>query len=196
MSTLSTQQRCPWCGTDPIYTDYHDTEWGVPIHDDQTLFELLLLEGAQAGLSWITILRKRDNYRKAFDNFDPQKMARYTQKRHEKLLNNEGIIRNKLKVAAFTKNAIAYLNIINSGTRFSDFLWQFTEHKTITNQWQEMSEVPAFTDESTAMSKALKKAGFTFVGPTICYAFMQSAGMVNDHLVTCFRYDELKKTTS
>jgi DNA-3-methyladenine glycosylase I len=195
MTTTSTKQRCPWCGTDPIYIDYHDTEWGIPIRDDQTLFELLLLEGAQAGLSWITILKKRDNYRKAFDNFDPHKMARYTQKRHDKLLNNEGIIRNKLKVSAFTKNAIAYLNMINSGTRFSDFLWQFTQHKTITNQWQNMNEVPAFTEESTAMSKALKKAGFTFVGPTICYAFMQSAGMVNDHLVDCFRYKEIKKLT-
>ena len=192
MTTHDSTSRCPWCGTDPTYRDYHDKEWGAPIRDNQTLFELLLLEGAQAGLSWITILRKRDNYRNAFDNFDPEKMALYTQKRHEKLLTNEGIVRNKLKVAAFTKNAIAYLNIMNSETSFSDFLWQFTQGTTITNQWQEMNEVPAYTDESTAMSKALKKAGFTFVGPTICYAFMQSAGMVNDHLVDCFRYNEIK----
>lgn len=191
MTTFDTIKRCPWCGTDPTYRDYHDKEWGIPIRDDQTLFELLLLEGAQAGLSWITILRKRENYRKAFDHFDPHKMSRYTQKDHEKLLTDDGIIRNKLKVAAFTKNAIAYIKIMNSSTCFSDFLWQFTQHTTITNKWQDMSEIPTFTEESTAMSKALKKAGFSFVGPTICYAFMQSAGMVNDHLVDCFRYEEI-----
>lgn len=183
--------RCPWCVGDPLYEAYHDEEWGIPIYDDQTLFELLLLEGAQAGLSWITILRKRENYREAFDNFDPEKIAHYTTEKHQVLLQNSGIIRNKLKVAAFTKNAIAYLKIKDSGTTFSDFLWQFTNGKTITNFWGNMSEVPAYTTESEAMSKALKKAGFTFVGPTICYAFMQSAGMVNDHLTSCFRHKEL-----
>lgn len=192
MSNEDTLTRCPWCGSDPLYMQYHDTEWGEPIHDDQHLFELLLLEGAQAGLSWITILKKRDNYRKAFDHFDPIKIAKYTAKKHAKLLEDTGIVRNKLKVAAFTKNAIAYLTILESGTSFSDFLWQFTQHRVIQNQWANMSEVPAFTPESEAMSKALKKAGFTFVGPTICYAFMQSAGMVNDHLSDCFRYAELK----
>ncbi len=189
--TSNEASRCPWCGTDPLYVEYHDKEWGVPIYDDQHLFELLLLEGAQAGLSWITILKKRESYREAFDQFDPKKIARYSAKKHEKLLQNPGIIRNKLKVAAFTKNAIAYLKILDSGTSFSDFLWQFSDHKTIQNQWQEMSEAPASTPESEAMSKALKKAGFSFVGPTICYAFMQSAGMVNDHLVSCFRHSEL-----
>ncbi len=182
------KQRCPWCGSDPLYVEYHDKEWGVPEHDDEKLFELLLLEGAQAGLSWITILKKRDTYRQAFDQFDPKKMANYSAKKHAELLENPGIVRNKLKVAAFTKNAIAYLKILESGTSFNDFIWQFTQHKTILNQWETLEEVPASTPESEAMSKALKKAGFTFVGPTICYAFMQSCGMVNDHLTSCFKY--------
>lgn len=191
MTKNTERNRCSWCGSDPLYMEYHDKEWGVPEYDDQALFELLLLEGAQAGLSWITILRKRENYRQAFDHFDAKKMAKYTAKKHESLLNNEGIIRNKLKVSAFTKNAIAYLAIKDNGETFSDFLWQFTEHKTIQNQWQSLDQVPAFTKESEAMSKALKKAGFSFVGPTICYAFMQSAGMVNDHTIDCFRHKEL-----
>jgi DNA-3-methyladenine glycosylase I len=190
MINNDTTQRCPWCGSDPLYTAYHDNEWGVAEYNDQQLFELLLLEGAQAGLSWITILRKRENYRKAFDGFDAIKMAHYTQEKHTKLLQDAGIIRNKLKVAGFTKNALAYLKILESGSSFSDFLWQFTDHKIITNQWRTMEEVPAFTAESEAMSKALKKANFTFLGPTICYAFMQSAGMVNDHLSSCFRHSQ------
>lgn len=193
MSTTSATYRCTWCSSDPLYVDYHDNEWGVPEHDNQQLFELLLLEGAQAGLSWITILKKRQSYRDAFDHFDPQKIARYTAKKQESLLKNPGIVRNKLKVAAFTKNAIAYLNIVSDGSSFNDFLWQFVDFKTIHNRWKSMSDVPAFTPESEAMSKALKKAGFTFVGPTICYAFMQSAGMVNDHLIDCFRYKEICK---
>jgi DNA-3-methyladenine glycosylase I len=196
MITTSNKERCPWCGSDPIYTQYHDKEWGIPIHDDQTLFELLLLEGAQAGLSWITVLKKRESYRQAFDGFDPYKIARYSATKHEELLKNSGIIRNKLKVAAFTKNALAYLKILEAGTSFNHFVWQFTNHQILGNQWQDMSEVPAFTPESEAMSKALKKAGFTFVGPTICYAFMQSAGMVNDHLTSCFRYKEVLKAKS
>jgi DNA-3-methyladenine glycosylase I len=180
--------RCSWCGTDPIYVDYHDNEWGIPKKDDQELFELLLLEGAQAGLSWITILKKREPYRKAFDHFNAEKMAKYTEKKHALLLQNEGIIRNKLKVKAFSTNAAAYLKTKENGGSFSDFLWQFTDHQVITNQWQDMSEVPTSTPESEAMSKTLKKAGFSFVGPTICYAFMQSSGMVNDHLISCFKY--------
>ncbi len=191
-SQTSPQTRCPWCGSDPLYQEYHDKEWGIPIYDDQKLFELLLLEGAQAGLSWITILRKREGYRKAYDQFDPEKMARYSTKKQEQLLSNPDIVRNKLKVGAFKKNAIAYLDIIKAGTSFSDYLWQFTQHKVIQNKWKTMKEVPASTTESEAMSKQLKKDGFSFVGPTICYAFMQSAGMVNDHLVDCFRYKELK----
>ena len=183
------KKRCPWCGDDPVYQDYHDNEWGIPEYDDQKLFELLLLEGAQAGLSWITILKKRENYRQAFDQFDAKKIARYTDKKHQELLQNKGIIRNKLKVKGFTKNAKAYLAIINSGQTFSDFIWQFVDGKIIKNRWKTMSEVPASTPESEAMSKALKKAGFTFVGPTICYAFMQSAGLVNDHLVDCDFYE-------
>ncbi len=185
-------ERCPWCGSDPLYVDYHDNEWGIPEFDDHALFELLLLEGAQAGLSWITILRKRENYREAFDNFDAKKIAQYSEKKHQELLNNPGIIRNKLKVIAFTKNAKAYLEILNSGGTFSDFLWSFVNHKTIINEWKTMSEVPASTAESEAMSKALKKKGFSFVGPTICYAFMQSAGMVDDHLISCPQHSNNK----
>lgn len=185
---INSPKRCLWCGTDPIYVDYHDNEWGIPIKDDHALFELLLLEGAQAGLSWITILKKRENYRIAFDSFNAEKMATYDQDKHEKLLNDSGIVRNKLKVKAFTKNAIAYLKIRERGTSFSDFLWQFTDHKVITNQWQNASEVPVSTPKSAAMSESLKKAGFSFVGPTICYAFMQSSGMVNDHITSCFKH--------
>lgn len=183
------KKRCPWCGGDPLYQDYHDNEWGIPEYDDQKLFELLLLEGAQAGLSWITILKKRENYRQAFDCFDPIKIAKYTEKTHQKLLQNEGIVRNKLKVAGFTKNANAYLEIVESGQSFSEYIWQFVGSKPIKNRWKTMQDVPVKTAESEAMSKALKKAGFTFVGPTICYAFMQAAGLVNDHLVGCDFYD-------
>jgi len=185
-------KRCEWCSEDPLYQDYHDKEWGVPVYDDSTLFEFLLLEGAQAGLSWITILRKRETYRKAFDNFDANKIARYTSKKHEKLLQNPGIVRNKLKVVGFTKNAKAYLQIIKEHGSFSDFIWQFTDGKIIQNKWRTLADIPSKTPESEAMSKALKKAGFTFVGPTICYAFMQATGMVNDHVTSCFRYKELK----
>jgi len=188
MVEKKTDERCSWCGTDSIYVDYHDNEWGTPKKDDQELFELLLLEGAQAGLSWITILKKRENYRKAFDNFNAEKMAKYTEKKHALLLQDTGIIRNKLKVKAFSKNAVAYLKIKENGDSFSDYLWQFTQGKVITNQWEDLSEVPTSTPESEAMSKTLKKAGFSFVGPTICYAFMQSSGMVNDHLTSCFKY--------
>lgn len=192
MEKNSKLERCDWCGEDSLYQDYHDKEWGVPVYDDKTLFEFLLLEGAQAGLSWITILRKRETYRAAFDQFDANKISRYTSKKHEALLTDAGIVRNKLKVAGFTKNAKAYLSIIEEHGSFSDFIWQFSDNKIIQNKWKTVSDVPAITVEAEAMSKALKKAGFTFVGPTICYAFMQATGMVNDHLTSCFRYQELK----
>lgn len=183
--------RCKWAGNDPLYCDYHDHEWGVPLHDDQLLFEFLILEGAQAGLSWITVLRKRENYRKAFDNFDPNIVAKYDDRKIEKLLQNEGIIRNKLKINSAIKNAKAFLEIQNEFGSFDKYIWSFTGGKTIKNSWKDLSEVPVLTEEATTMSKALKKKGFNFVGPTICYAFMQATGMVNDHTTDCFRYNEV-----
>ncbi len=180
--------RCPWCGTDPLYMDYHDNEWGTPLYDNQKLFEFLILEGAQAGLSWITVLRKRDNYRKAFDNFDPVKIARYTEAKKAKLLLNEGIIRNRLKIDSAIKNAQAYLAMQKNGEDFSEFLWSFVGGKPKQNKWKSLSQAPASTPESDAMCKALKQRGFNFVGSTICYAFMQATGMVNDHLVSCHRH--------
>ncbi len=190
LTDIDGKKRCWWCGDDPQYMDYHDTEWGVPIHDDQKLFELLNLEGAQAGLSWITILRKRDNYREAFDNFDPAKIAQYDQAKIDELLNNAGIVRNKLKVNAFITNAKIYMEMQAAGESFSEYLWSFVDGKTINGGLQSRSDVQAMTAESDAMSKALKKRGFKFIGSTVCYAFMQSAGMVNDHLVDCFRHKE------
>jgi DNA-3-methyladenine glycosylase I len=180
--------RCSWCGTDPLYMEYHDKEWGVPLYDNQKLFEFLILEGAQAGLSWITVLRKRENYRKAFDNFDPVKIARYTEAKKAKLLLNEGIIRNRLKIESAVKNAQAYLAMKKNDEDFSEFLWSFVNGKPKQNKLKSMSHAQASTIESDAMSKALKKKGFNFVGSTICYAFMQATGMVNDHLTTCHRY--------
>ena len=185
---MTEKHRCPWCGTDPLYMDYHDNEWGTPLYDNQKLFEFLILEGAQAGLSWITVLRKRENYRKAFDNFDPAKIARYTDAKKAKLLLNEGIIRNRLKVDSAIKNAQAYLTMQKNGEDFSEFLWNFVGGKPKQNKWKSMSQVPAFTAESDAMSKALKQRGFNFVGSTICYAFMQATGMVNDHIIDCYRH--------
>lgn len=183
-------RRCEWCGDDPLYQKYHDEEWGVPVYDDRALFEMLLLEGAQAGLSWITVLRKRDSYREAFDNFDPDKIANYDQKKRESLMVNPGIIRNKLKVNAFIVNASLFLEMQEAADRgeglaFSDFLWSFVKAKPIVNKWGSLSECPTVTPESDAMSKALKKKGFKFVGSTICYAFMQATGMVNDHMSYC-----------
>ena len=186
--------RCPWCGTDPLYVEYHDTEWGVPVYDDQTLFEFLILEGAQAGLSWITVLRKRENYRKAFDNFNPEKMARYTDAKKAKLMENEGIIRNKLKIESAVKNAQAYVAMKKNGENFSAFLWSFVGGKTIDNRHKTTRTVVASTPESDAMSKALKQKGFNFVGTTICYAFMQATGMVNDHIQTCHKYSTPKRS--
>jgi DNA-3-methyladenine glycosylase I len=182
--------RCPWPGTDPLYVDYHDQEWGVPIYDKQKLFEFLILEGMQAGLSWITVLRKREHYRKVFNQFNAEKIARYSPSKIEKLLLDPGIIRNRLKVEGTVKNAKAYLKL-QEQIDFSDFLWQFTEGKILQNKRKKMSDIPTHTKESDAMAKELKKCGFTFVGTTICYAHMQATGMVNDHLTSCFRHAEL-----
>ncbi len=184
--------RCAWCGDDPLYVKYHDEEWGVPIYNDQLLFAKLILDGAQAGLSWITILRKRENYWAAFDGFDPEKIARYDETKIAELLQNPGIIRNRQKVHAAVKNAQAYLGIMETEGSFSDFLWQFVGGQPMQNKWQTMAQIPAKTTESEAMSKALKKRGFNFVGPTIVYAFMQAVGMTNDHVVDCFRYEQIQ----
>ena len=185
-------KRCTWCGTDPLYMQYHDEEWGVPVWDDQTLFEFLVLEGAQAGLSWITILRKREAYRKLFSNFDAQKVARFTDKRLEKLLLDASIIRNRLKVFAARKNARAFLDVQAEKGSFADYIWDFVDGEPIQNKWKSMAEVPATTAVSDALSKDMKKRGFTFVGSTIMYAHMQATGMVNDHTTDCFRYRECK----
>jgi DNA-3-methyladenine glycosylase I len=167
---------------------YHDEEWGVPLHDDRRLFEMLCLEGAQAGLSWITVLRKRENYRKAFDGLDPRKVARYDRRKIERLLNNEGIVRNRLKVEGTVKNAKAFLAVVGEFGSFDRYIWSFTGGKPIVNARRAMKDIPATTAEADKMSRDLKQRGFTFVGPTICYAFMQACGMVNDHLVSCHRY--------
>ena len=185
--------RCAWAGSDPLYIAYHDEEWGTPLHDDQRLFEFLLLEGAQAGLSWITILRKRENYRAAFDGFDAQKIARYDAAKVESLLSNPGIVRNRLKVNAFVRNAQATLRVQEELGSLDAYLWSFTGGQTLQNRFHSLSDVPAKTPEAEAMSKALVKRGFTFVGPTICYAFMQACGIVNDHLTACFRYVDVQR---
>jgi DNA-3-methyladenine glycosylase I len=185
--------RCAWAGTDPLYIAYHDNEWGVPVHDDQKLFEMLILDGAQAGLSWITILRKREHYRKAYDHFDYRKVAAYDGQKVRELLANAGIVRNRRKIDASIQNAKAVLAIQEEFGSFDAYIWRFVGGKTKINTWQSLEEIPAKTQESEAMSKDLGKRGFNFVGPTICYAFMQAAGMVNDHLVDCFRYHELVK---
>ena len=185
---MTSPARCAWPGTDPLYVQYHDEEWGVPIYDDQLLFAKLILDGAQAGLSWITILRKRDNYWAAFDQFDPYLIARYDEEKIAELMANPGIVRNRLKINAVVKNARGTLDILEKEGSFSDYLWQFVGGSPIQNNFQTMAEIPAQTAESQAMSKALKKRGFNFVGPTICYAFMQAVGMVNDHVTSCFRH--------
>lgn len=183
--------RCPWPGDDPLYVRYHDEEWGVPVYDDRLLFAKLILDGAQAGLSWITILRKRENYYAAFDNFDPEKIACYDEARFAQLMSNPSIVRNRLKIRAAIRNAQAYLRLQEDIGSFSDYLWSFVGGKPIINRWQAVEQLPATSPESEAMSTDLKRRGFSFVGPTICYAFMQAVGMVNDHLVNCFRYNEL-----
>ncbi len=189
---MTSQCRCAWVPTDdPLYITYHDEEWGVPEYDDRRLFEMLLLEGAQAGLSWITILRKRENYRRAFDGFDAEKIARYKPKKIASLLDDSGIVRNRLKVNTAVTNAQLFLDVQNEYGSFSDYLWQFVDGKPIINTWQSLSDVPSSTPESDAMSKDLKKRGFKFVGSTICYAYMQSLGMVNDHTTDCFRYRQV-----
>ena len=184
--------RCWWAGDDPLYVAYHDEEWGVPVHDDRKLFEMLILEGAQAGLSWITILRRRETYRLAFDGFDPEKIARYDDRKKAALLQDEGIIRNRAKVDAAVQNARACLEIQAREGSLDHFLWQFVGGVPKQNRWKDKGEMLPETPESKAMSKELRKRGFTFVGPTICYAFMQATGMVNDHLTGCFRHREVK----
>jgi DNA-3-methyladenine glycosylase I len=179
--------RCGWVTSDPIYLAYHDEEWGVPVHDDRRLFEMLILEGAQAGLSWITILKRREGYRRAFHGFDPQRIARYKEKDVARLLADPGIIRNRAKVEATIKNARASLDLIEDAGSLDHFLWQFVGGKPKVNRWRTLKEIPAETSESKAMSKELRRRGFGFVGPTICYAFMQAVGMVDDHIVSCFR---------
>ncbi|MCP1306905.1 DNA-3-methyladenine glycosylase I [Paenibacillus tyrfis] len=183
--------RCGWCNEDPLYIDYHDKEWGVPVHDDRKLFEMLILEGAQAGLSWYTVLKKRDRYREAFDGFDPRAVAAYDDAKLDELLGDPGLIRNRLKMRAAVTNAKAFLAVQEEFGSFDRYIWQFVGGDTIRNRWQSLKEVPASTPESDAMSKALKKCGFTFVGSTICYAFMQATGMVMDHTADCFRFAEL-----
>ena len=181
---------CTWAGTEGIYLDYHNNEWGKPLYDDDELFEFLLLESNQAGLSWITILKKRENFRKAFDNFDAKKIAKYDDVKFQSLMEDAGIIRNRLKIKSAIKNAQLYLDIIESEGSFSKYIWRFVGGKPIINKWKTMQEVPAFTKESDEMSKDLKKRGFKFVGSTICYAFMQATGMVNDHTTDCFKYKD------
>lgn len=191
---MKNKTRCVWTTDDPLYIEYHDKEWGVPIYDQQKLFEFLILEGAQAGLSWITVLKKRENYRRCFDNFSAEKIIRYTPKKIAKLLSDPGIIRNRLKVNAAILNAKAYLNIIKEYGSFSDYVWNFVDHKPITNYWKSHKELPNKSLISDQLSKDLKKRGFKFVGSTICYAFMQAVGMVNDHTVDCFRHKEICRT--
>ncbi len=184
--------RCTWCVKSDIEQKYHDEEWGVPVRDDKTLFEYFVLDTSQAGLSWVTILKKREGYRKAFADFEVEKVARFSDKKIEKLLQNPDIIRNRLKVKATVTNAQNFIKVQKEFGTFSKYIWQFTDGKTIQNAWKTSEEVPVHTPEAIAMSKDLKKRGFKFCGPTICYAFMQAAGMVNDHLVSCFRYKEVQ----
>ena len=184
------RKRCDWPGENKLMIEYHDTEWGVTLHDDRKLFEFLLLDNAQAGLSWQTILNKRENYRKAFDNFDPAKIARYNKRKITSLLNNPGIVRNRLKVQSAVTNALAFLDIQAEFGSFDTYIWQFVNGKPTLNHWKNLNDIPATSPESDAMSKALKQRGFKFVGSTICYAFMQSAGLVNDHLTCCFRHTQ------
>ncbi len=187
------RNRCSWAGYDPLYIEYHDSEWGVPVHDERKLFEFLILEGAQAGLSWKTVLRKRENYREAFDGFDPGKVAEYDSEKVQELLCNAGIIRNRLKINSAIKNAKAFLEVQDEFGSFDEYNWGFVDGKTITNTWKSTSQIPVKTEISNRMSKDMKKRGFSFVGSTIIYAHMQAVGMVNDHLVDCFRYHEVQE---
>ncbi len=191
MAVTREPKRCPWGTSDPLYLTYHDEEWGAPVHDDRRLFEMLVLEGAQAGLSWLTILRKRDAYRRAFDRFSPQHVARYDARRITALMGNPEIVRNRLKIEAAVRNARALLVVREEFGSFDRYIWTFVAGEPKQNAWRRSAQVPARTPESDAMSRDLKKRGFSFVGSTICYAFMQAVGMVNDHLVDCFRYREV-----
>jgi DNA-3-methyladenine glycosylase I len=193
---MADKNRCGWCGTDPLYVAYHDNEWGVPVFDDSTLFEFLILEGAQAGLSWSTILNKRENYRRAFDNFDAAKVARYDGTKIAALLTDPGIVRNQLKIGAAVTNAQAFLTVQNERGSFSDYIWSFVEGRPIQNSWRDLSEIPSTTPLADTISKDLKKRGFRFVGPTIVYAHMQATGMVNDRVVDCFRYPKIAAMAS
>lgn len=187
-------ERCPWCGTDPIYVKYHDEEWGTPVHNDLKHFEFLVLESAQAGLSWITVLRKRSNYKSAYDNFDPIKVAAYSEEKVSELLGNAGIIRNRRKIEASINNAKMFLNIQREFGSFDNYIWKFVNYKPLVNKWKDISEVPATSNLSDEISKDLKKRGFKFVGSTIIYSYLQATGLINDHIVTCFRYDDLSTT--
>lgn len=189
----SVKKRCGWVSDDPLYLDYHDREWGVPMHDNRQLFEMIILEGAQAGLSWITVLKKRENYRSAFSQFDASKIARYDARKKRALLNNAGIIRNRLKIDATIGNARAFLDIVDEHGSFSDYIWAFVDGRPIVNRWRKHTDIPVSTEKSDALSKALKGRGFKFVGTTICYSFMQAVGMVNDHARDCFRYSQVSR---
>lgn len=191
--SLKNNNRCPWAGDTPIYIAYHDNEWGVPIYDDLGLFEFLILEGAQAGLSWITVLKKREAYRKALDGFNPAIIANYNSQKVDSLITDKELIRNRMKIESTIKNARAFLEIKESQGSFAKYIWRYTDGRSIINTWQNINEVPASTPLSEKISKELKKDGFSFVGPTIIYAFMQAVGMVNDHLVSCFRHEECSK---
>jgi DNA-3-methyladenine glycosylase I len=193
MSEVKHDLRCGWAGNDALYQSYHDTEWGVPLHDDKCLFEFLILEGAQAGLSWITILRKRESYRAAFDDFDAMRIAAYGANKIESLLQDAGIVRNRLKVGAAVINAQRFLEVQDEFGSFDQFIWQFVGGKTRQNSWRSIADIPSSTPESDAMSKELKRRGFKFVGSTICYAYMQATGMVNDHTTNCFRHKKLQQ---
>jgi DNA-3-methyladenine glycosylase I len=186
-------RRCPWCGTDPVYVEYHDTEWGVPEWDDRALFEKLILDGFQAGLSWITILRKRDNFRRAFDDFKPEKIARYDARKRAALMKDAGIVRNRMKIDGTVESARVYLEIMDKGPGFSNYLWDFVDGRPLDGKRKTMKQIPVASDVSIKLSKDLKARGFKFCGPTIVYAFMQAVGMVNDHLVTCHRHAKVGK---
>ncbi len=192
-AALSKKKRCPWSGTDPLFVAYHDQEWGVPVHDDRVLFEFLVLEGAQAGLSWITILRKRDAYRRAFDRFDPRKVARYDGRKVAALLADAGIVRNRAKIESAIKNAKAFLGVQKEFGSFDAYQWRFVDGRPIQNRWRAIGDIPARSAQSDAMSNDLKGRGFSFVGSTIVYAHMQAVGMVNDHVVDCFRHREVAR---
>ncbi len=186
-------KRCTWCGSDPQYITYHDEDWGVPVHDDRLLFEMLILEGAQAGLSWLTILKKRNNYRKAFHDFDAARVARYDQQEIDRLMQDASIVRNRLKIESAIKNARGFLQVCEEFSSFADYLWRYVDGQPIINSWKKHNDIPALTPLSDQLSKDLKTRGFNFVGSTICYALMQSIGMVNDHTTDCFRYREINR---